>query len=82
MLYSVVNGLNKTLFLGVGMRNSSRRCVIGAFSVAGIPPAVGFIGKLEMFRTAIAASNPTHGPVFVEAPVLIYLFQVYQRLLA
>jgi multicomponent Na+:H+ antiporter subunit D len=84
VLYSVVNGLNKTLlFLGVGMRGKlvAAAFVIGAFSVAGIPPAVGFIGKLEMFRTAIAASNPTLVVLlFVGSSLsLIYLFQVYQR---
>ena len=55
ILYSVVNALNKTLlFLTVEMRGAivGAVFVLGALSVAGVPPAAGFVGKLELFRAA------------------------------
>ncbi|WP_298180488.1 proton-conducting transporter membrane subunit [Saccharomonospora sp.] len=84
VLYSVINGLNKTLlFLGVDLRGKlvAAAFVIGAFSVAGVPPAVGFVGKLELFRTAVAASSPVLVVLLFigSALSLVYLFQVYQR---
>ncbi|EHR62868.1 complex I subunit 5 family protein [Saccharomonospora cyanea] len=84
VLYSVVNGLNKTLlFLSAGLRGKlvAAAFAIGAFSVAGVPPAAGFVGKLEMFRTAIAASSTALVVLlFVGSALsLVYLFQVYQH---
>jgi multicomponent Na+:H+ antiporter subunit D len=61
VLYSVVNSLNKTLlFLATGVRGAlvAGAFAIGALSVAGVPPAPGFVGKLEMFRAGIAADSP------------------------
>jgi multicomponent Na+:H+ antiporter subunit D len=54
---------------------------IGALSVAGVPPAAGFVGKLEMFRAGIVAGSV---PLVVllltgSALSLVYMFQVYQR---
>ena len=56
ILYTIVNATNKTmLFL-----TTERRGVIvgglfalGALSIAGVPPAAGFVGKLEVFRAVI-----------------------------
>ncbi len=84
VLYSVINGLNKTLlFISAGQRGRlvATAFAVGAFSVAGVPPAVGFVGKLEMFRTALAANSTTLVVLlFVGSALsLIYLFQVYQH---
>ncbi|OBK31073.1 oxidoreductase [Mycobacterium asiaticum] len=84
VVYSVVNALNKgLLFLAAGLRGPlvAAAFVIGAFSVAGVPPAAGFIGKLELFRAAIAVHNPALVVVLVVGSVLslIYMFQIYQR---
>ena len=61
VLYSVVNSLNKTLlFLATGVRGAlvAGAFAIGALSVAGVPPAPGFVGKLEMFRAGIVEGSP------------------------
>src|SRR3954451_14028673 len=60
VLYSVVNALNKgLLFLTAGLRGRlvAGAFVVGALSVAGVPPATGFVGKLELFRTAVSGSS-------------------------
>ncbi|MDQ4102385.1 MAG: hypothetical protein M3186_01225 [Actinomycetota bacterium] len=46
-----------------------------------MPPAAGFIGKLEMFRTGIAAGSASLIVLLVvgSALSLVYLFQVYQH---
>ncbi|SDQ41484.1 complex I subunit 5 family protein [Quadrisphaera sp. DSM 44207] len=84
VLYSIVNALNKTvLFLGVGLRGAlvAASFAVGALSVAGVPPAAGFIGKLALFRTGVAAGSWALVLLFVlgSALSLVYLFQVYQR---
>jgi multicomponent Na+:H+ antiporter subunit D len=79
--YTIVNALNKTLlFLTVGMRGAlvGAAFVLGAFSVAGVPPAMGFVGKLEIFR-ATAGSPALLALVFVGSALsFVYLFQIYQ----
>lgn len=84
ILYSVVNALNKTLlFLTTGLRGSGAGTafVIGAFSVAGLPPAVGFFGKIALFQSGIRADSL----VFVSMVLLgsalsfVYMFRTYQR---
>ena len=84
VLYTLVNALNKgLLFLATGLRGRlvAGAFVIGALSVAGVPPAVGFLGKLELFRTAVTAG----GAVLVVLLLLgsglslLYMFQTYQR---
>lgn len=84
VLYSVVNALNKTLlFLAAGVRGAfvAAAFAVGALSVAGVPPAAGFVGKLELFRTAIVAGSTALVVLLVlgSALSLVYLFQVYQR---
>jgi multicomponent Na+:H+ antiporter subunit D len=79
--YTVVNALNKTLlFLTVGMRGAlvGAAFALGAFSVAGLPPAAGFVGKLELFRAV--AHSPTLIVLFFAGGVLsfVYIFQIYQ----
>ena len=81
ILYTVVNSLNKTLlFLTGAMRGAFVGAVfaIGALSVAGVPPAVGFIGKLELF-SAVADRPILLALLFLGSALsFIYVFQVYQ----
>lgn len=87
-LYAFVNSLNKLLlFLATGLRGPlvGAAFVVGAFSVAGVPPAAGFLGKLALFRAGINV-EPLAGIVAVVALVFVggalsflYCFQVYQR---
>lgn len=84
VVYSIINALNKgLLFLASGLRGPlvAGAFAIGAFSVAGVPPVVGFIGKLELFRAAIAVDNPGLVVLLIAGSVLslIYMFQIYQR---
>lgn len=84
VLYSVINSLNKTLlFLASGVRGAlvATAFAVGALSVAGVPPAAGFVGKLELFRTGIVAGSATLVVLLVvgSALSLVYMFQVYQR---
>jgi multicomponent Na+:H+ antiporter subunit D len=81
ILYAVINSLNKTLlFLTTRMRGApvAGAFVIGALSVAGVPPAAGFIGKLELFH-ATAGDPALLALLFVGGALsLVYVFQVYQ----
>jgi multicomponent Na+:H+ antiporter subunit D len=84
ILYAVINGLNKTLlFLTVRMRGAlvAGAFAVGALSVAGVPPAAGFIGKLELFRAAADAESAALliALFFLGGALsLVYVFQVYQ----
>jgi multicomponent Na+:H+ antiporter subunit D len=84
VLYSLVNALNKTLlFLASGLRGTlvAGAFAVGALSVAGVPPAGGFVGKLEMFRAGIVAGSVVLVLLLMVGSVLslIYMFQVYQH---
>ena len=84
ILFALINPLNKALlFLAVGLRGwlVGAAFAIGAFSVAGIPPAIGFFGKAALFRAGLASGN-------VALPILlflggalsfVYMFRMYQR---
>ncbi len=81
ILYSIVNAANKTmLFLTAGARGALIAAVfaLGALSIAGVPPAAGFIGKLELFRAV--AANPVLVGLFLLGSLLsfVYAFQIYQ----
>jgi multicomponent Na+:H+ antiporter subunit D len=81
VLYGVVNSLNKTLlFLTTSMRGAlvGGAFAVGALSVVGLPPAAGFVGKLEIFRSA--AGEPLLLALFVLGSALsfVYAFQLYQ----
>ena len=89
VLYSIVNSLNKLLvFLSTGLRGPlvGASFAVAAFSIAGVPPAAGFLGKLSLFRTGLAldslAANITILVlVFVGGALsFVYSFQVYQRI--
>ncbi|MCC8243229.1 complex I subunit 5 family protein [Saccharothrix luteola] len=84
VLYSVINSLNKALlFLASGVRGAAVAAAfaVGALSVAGVPPAAGFVGKLELFRTGIVAGSVALVVLLLvgSALSLVYMFQVYQR---
>ena len=51
---------------------------LGALSVAGVPPAGGFVGKLELFRAT--ADDPELIALLVLGSALsfVYAFQTYQ----
>jgi multicomponent Na+:H+ antiporter subunit D len=84
VLYAIVNSLNKTmLFLAVELRGAlvSAAFVLGSLSVAGMPPAVGFLGKLAMLHTGVVAESPALVALLVVGSTLsfIYMFQMYQH---
>jgi multicomponent Na+:H+ antiporter subunit D len=87
-LYSVVNSLNKgVVFLAAGLRGPlvGGAFAVGAFSIAGVPPAAGFVGKIAVFKAAIATDPPLASLALValifagSALSFLYSFQVYQR---
>ncbi|MDQ3966499.1 MAG: oxidoreductase [Actinomycetota bacterium] len=88
VLYAVVNSLNKALlFLAVGLRGPAvgAAFAVGAFSVVGVPPAAGFLGKVAVFKAGAAVDVlPTSvaliALVFLGSALsFVYSFQVYQR---
>jgi multicomponent Na+:H+ antiporter subunit D len=88
VLYSVVNSLNKgVVFLAAGLRGPlvGGAFAVGAFSIAGVPPAAGFVGKIAVFKAAIAeeslpASLALIALIFLGGALsFLYSFQVYQR---
>jgi multicomponent Na+:H+ antiporter subunit D len=58
---------------------------VGAFSVAGVPPTAGFLGKVALFQSSLAAGTiPTSVSLIVliffgSALSFVYSFQIYQR---
>lgn len=84
ILYSVVNALNKTLlFLTSGLRGPGAGIAfaIGAFSVAGLPPAVGFFGKAALFQSGIRADSLAFVSLVLLGSALsfVYMFRTFQR---
>lgn len=88
VIYAVVNSLNKALlFLVSPLRGSlvGAAFAVGAFSLAGVPPAVGFISKIAVFRAGLAAEGTVQAAILVALIFLggalsfVYAFQVYQR---
>lgn len=87
-IYTIVNALNKALlFLAAPLRGPlvGAAFAVGAFSVAGVPPAIGFIGKFVAFDAALAAGGTVRATVLVvviflgSALSFVYMFQIYQR---
>jgi multicomponent Na+:H+ antiporter subunit D len=88
VLYAVVNSLNKgLLFLAAGLRGPlvGPAFAVGAFSVAGVPPTAGFLGKVALFESGLVAGTvPTSVALIVliflgSALSFVYSFQIYQR---
>ena len=84
VLYALVNALNKALlFLATGLRGwlVGAAFFVGVISVAGIPPAAGFFGKVEVFRAAVAEESVTLVALIVLGGALsvVYLLQIYQH---
>ncbi len=83
ILFAVVNALNKTLlFLAASLRGwiAGAAFAVGAFSVAGVPPAGGFFGKMAVFQVSIDDGKPwIVALVFVGGALsFIYMFQLYR----
>jgi multicomponent Na+:H+ antiporter subunit D len=81
ILYTIVNSANKTmLFLATEHRGIvvGGLFALGALSIAGVPPAAGFVGKLEVFRAA--ADSPVLLGIVLLGSLLsfVYAFQIYQ----
>jgi len=84
ILYAVINALNKgLLFLSVSMRGwlVGASFAVGAFSVAGVPPAAGFLGKISIFWAAIDDDAwLIAGLIFLGSALsFLYMFQIYRR---
>jgi multicomponent Na+:H+ antiporter subunit D len=84
VLFAIVNSVNKTLlFLSENLRGwlVGFAFAIGAFSVAGVPPAGGYLGKAGLFRVAAEENNWVVIALVVVGSVLsfVYMFQIYQR---
>lgn len=84
VLFAVTNAMTKTLlFLIVPLRGRAigTALAIGAFSVAGLPPAAGFFGKAAIFRASIADANvPLIILLFLGSALsFVYMFQLYGR---
>lgn len=84
IVYSLLNALNKTLlFLTVGLRGSLAgwAFAMGALSVAGVPPAAGFLAKAGLFRVGAELGRPVLSVLVFAGGALsfVYMFQLYQR---
>jgi multicomponent Na+:H+ antiporter subunit D len=88
VLYALVNALSKALlFLATGARGwpVGAAFAVGALSVAGVPPAAGFLGKASLFRAVLATDVPVPGELLAALVALggalsfVYMFQTYQR---
>lgn len=84
VLFAIVNAANKTLlFLSENLRGwlTGFAFAVGAFSVAGVPPAGGYLGKAGLFRVAAEENNWAVIALVVIGSVLsfVYMFQIYQR---
>ena len=84
ILYAIINSLNKTLlFLSVSLQGwlVGSAFVVGAFSVAGVPPFAGFLAKLVMFQTGVVdGSWRIIGLVFLGGALsFLYMFQLFRR---
>jgi multicomponent Na+:H+ antiporter subunit D len=81
VLYTIINATNKTmLFLTTRMRGVvvGGLFALGALSIAGVPPAGGFIGKLEVLRSVV--DSPALLAIVLLGSLLsfVYAFQIYQ----
>ncbi len=81
ILYTIVNAANKTMLFLAGSRRGAivaGLTALGALSIAGVPPAAGFVGKLEIFRAV--SDSPILAAIVILGSLLsfVYAFQIYQ----
>jgi multicomponent Na+:H+ antiporter subunit D len=84
VVYAVVNSANKALlFLAAGLRGwlVGAAFVVGAFSVAGVPPSAGFFGKVAVFQAGVAEESIALLVLLFVGGALsfVYMFQIYQH---
>jgi multicomponent Na+:H+ antiporter subunit D len=84
VLYAILNALSKALlFLAAGLRGAlvAAAFAVGVLSLAGMPPAAGFLGKLALFRTAIDDGSVALVVLLFVGGALafVYAFQLYQH---
>ena len=84
IVYTALNSLNKTvLFLASGARGwpVGAAFAVGALSVAGLPPAGGFLGKAALFWAALSAGSAALVALVFLGGALSFLdmFRIYQR---
>jgi multicomponent Na+:H+ antiporter subunit D len=55
--------------------------VVGAFSVAGVPPSAGFFGKVAVFQAGVAEESIALLVLLFVGGALsfVYMFQIYQH---
>ena len=85
VVFSLANALNKALLFlaaGVGGRLVATAFLIGALSVAGVPPTAGFFGKAALFDAGVQSGQvATVVLLFVGGALsFVYLFQAYQQM--
>jgi multicomponent Na+:H+ antiporter subunit D len=51
---------------------------LGALSIAGVPPASGFVGKLEIFQAVVGSPAAVVVVVLGSLLSFVYAFQIYQ----
>jgi multicomponent Na+:H+ antiporter subunit D len=81
VVYTVINAANKTmLFLTTGVRGGviGGLFALGALSIAGVPPAGGFVGKLELFRAVFGVGLVATVVLLGSLLSFVYAFQIYQ----
>lgn len=84
VIYTVVNALNKALlFLSTRLRGwlVATSTAVGVLSVAGLPPAAGFVGKFAILRAGIDAQSAVLVAALIlgTALSLLYMIQMYQH---
>lgn len=84
VLYALINVFDKTLlFLCLGARGPlvGAAFAAGAFSLAGMPPCLGFLGKLAIFELVAVHDRVWLGVLFFLGSALsfVYMFRAYQR---
>jgi multicomponent Na+:H+ antiporter subunit D len=84
VVFSIANALNKTLlFLCSELRGRyvAGAFLLGAMSVAGIPPTAGFFGKAALFDAGIDGDSIAAVVLLFVGGALsfVYLFQIYQH---
>ncbi len=83
IVFAVINSLNKLLlFLAVSLRGwiAGAAFAVGAFSVAGVPPAGGFFAKMAVFDVSVDGDRPWIVALLLVGGALsfVYMFYLYR----